>query len=123
VVIDNGSGMYRAGFAGDEAPRSVFPTMIGRPKYVQADSRKENKDTYIGNEALARAGGLILKYPIERGIVTNWDDMEEILHHTFYNELHVNPAEHPVLLTEPSRNPKANREKMAQLMFEKFNCP
>lgn len=122
VVIDNGSGMIKAGIAGDDAPRVYFPSVVGVPKYdkiVGAD----DKSFYIGQDAVNKKGVLTLEYPLENGIVKNWDYMEKIWHYTYYNELKTDPADQPVLLTEAPLNPKLNREKMIEIFFEKFKVP
>lgn len=134
LVIDNGSSSIKAGYGGEEAPESVFPSVVGRPRFATqrtfltgtkgtCTGYEACVDTYIGHEACAKAGVLTLKYPIHGGIVINWEDMEKIWHHTFYNELRVDPAEHPVLCTEPPHNVRCNRERMAQVMFETFSVP
>ncbi|KRZ78629.1 Actin, cytoplasmic type 5, partial [Trichinella papuae] len=95
LVIDNGSGVFKAGFAGDDAPLAVFPSIIGRPLHQGVMIGGAKKGSYVGHEAQNIRGLLSLKYPIEHGIVTNWNDMEIMWHHAFYNELRVSPKEHP----------------------------
>jgi actin-related protein len=107
VIIDNGSGMVKAGFAGEEAPRAVFPSIVGRPKHANAMQGAAQKSEFVGEEAQQKRGILHLNYPISAGIVESWEDMEKVWNHTFYNELRVAPEEtNGVLLTEAPRNPK-----------------
>ncbi|XP_062148660.1 actin-100-like [Alnus glutinosa] len=123
IVCDNGTGSVKAGFGGDDAPCVLFPSIIGRPRNVHAMIGIEQKAIYFGDEAQARRGILSLSYPIEHGIVRNWEAMERLWEHTFDKELRVNIEEHPVLLTEAPLNPKTNREKMVEIMFEGFEIP
>ena len=98
-IIDNGSCYTKAGFAGDESPRSVFPTVLGRPKDTQATGGPK-KDYYIGDDAYAKAAALYLNYPIDHGIIQNWNNMEKIWHYTFDTELRVDSSEVPVFIAD-----------------------
>eukprot|EP01054_Gregarina_sp_Poly1_P003412 Gregarina_sp_Poly_1__3411@NODE_198_length_11566_cov_244_091399_g177_i0_p6_GENE_NODE_198_length_11566_cov_244_091399_g177_i0NODE_198_length_11566_cov_244_091399_g177_i0_p6_ORF_typecomplete_len371_score45_15Actin/PF00022_19/1_5e118MreB_Mbl/PF06723_13/9_2e07_NODE_198_length_11566_cov_244_091399_g177_i015912703 len=122
AVIDNGSGMVKAGLAGWDAPSSVFPSIVGKPKHKNAMLGVATKDFYVGSEAQRMRGVLQLSYPIEHGIITNWDNMEKIWSHAFFEELQISPSEHPLLLTEAPMNPKSNRERMLQMIFETFEA-
>jgi len=79
-------------------------------------------DLFVGKKADDIRGLLKVKYPMEHGIVKDWNGMEAIWNYT-YSELKCQSEEHPVLLTEAPLNPTKNREKAAELFFETFNVP
>ncbi|KAF4966870.1 hypothetical protein FSARC_5483 [Fusarium sarcochroum] len=109
VVLDNGSGNLRAGFAGQDSPDVFFSSL-------------DRRAFYIGNEAQSRRSILSLVHPVTGGVVTNWDDMEVIWTYAF-NQLSTLPGSQPVLISEAPLNPRPNREKMCETMFEKFDVP
>ena len=119
IIVDNGSGVCKAGFAGDDLPRLLLSTILGHDR--QATSENELRECFIGENCQAKRDVLHLDYPIDRGIVANWDAMEKIWNYIFFNELNIIPERHPILLTETPLNPKVNKEKMAQVIFETFN--
>ena len=119
IVCDVGSFAMKAGVAGEEMPSVSFPAVVTQPSAGSAD-----KNTFVGYDAIDRAGSVGTVSPIEHGIVTNWDAMERVFHHTFYNALRVDPEQTNIFVTEPCRmtwGPSLNREKIAQVMFETFN--
>ncbi|XP_003378527.1 alpha-centractin [Trichinella spiralis] len=160
IVIDNGSGTIKAGFAGDQAPKCHFPNYVGRPKHVRVmagalegnvfidwphmrmsesseNESVEGENIYLfvnftcqlqssssSSKAVEYRGLLNIRYPMEHGIVQNWNDMELIWQHLYSkDQLQTFPEEHPVLLTEPPMNPSKNRERTAEYFFETFNVP
>ena len=125
IVLDNGTGISKNGYAGEDQPRSVFPTVIGSPKFenIMPEVKDYAREWYIGHEAIEMKGLLRLNYPIEHGAVSDWPSMEKIWHYTFFTDLRVDPSEHPVVLTEAPMNARQNREKMTEIMFETFNVP
>jgi centractin len=126
IVIDNGSGIIKVGFAGVDKPRLVFRNFLGRTKHVRVmpGGALEGTDILIGNRAEEHRGSLVLSYPIEHGIIQNWSDMEKIWSHIYSKEnLNVPSDEHNVLLTEAPLNPYRSRDKMAEFFFENLNVP
>lgn len=116
--------MIKAGLSGTDAPRCTFPSVVGYPKTQSIIvGMNTGKECYCGEEAIAKKGILTLTYPVENGIIKDMSLMEKIWHHTFFNELRQSPEEHAVLMTEAPQNPKANREKMTEVMFQTFNVP
>ncbi|XP_013143536.1 PREDICTED: alpha-centractin [Papilio polytes] len=124
VVIDNGSGVIKAGFAGDQIPKCRFPNYIGRPKHVRVMAGALEGELFVGPRAEEHRGLLSIKYPMEHGIVTDWNDMERVWNYIYSkDQLSTFAEEHPVLLTEAPLNPRRNREKAAEVFFETFNVP
>ena len=123
LVIDNGSGVCKAGNSGEEKPRCIFPEIIGRPRVKNVIVGFDSKEVYVGEEALQKRGILKLSYPIEHGIIVNDIDMKLIWSYIFSKQLRVKPSDHPVLLTEAPLNPLKNREMMVKTMFEEHNVP
>ena len=117
IIIDNGTGYIKAGFSGEESPKSVFPTLIGKEKNNLVS------DYYIGDLVYDKYDSLNIKCPISRGIIFDWNEMEKIWEYTFDQALKVSPSEHIILLTDNIMNTGDNREKMCQIMFETFNVP
>ena len=118
-VIDNGSATMKAGFGGHDAPHAVFPTII----QTEITQSTENQKYYIGDDDLPHTKILSSSHPIQSGIIQNFEEMEKIWKYTFEKELKCAPEKSNILMTESALNPKANRERTTQIMFETFNVP
>eukprot|EP00928_Gymnodinium_smaydae_P080573 TRINITY_DN64241_c0_g1_i1.p1 TRINITY_DN64241_c0_g1~~TRINITY_DN64241_c0_g1_i1.p1 ORF type:complete len:388 (+),score=73.48 TRINITY_DN64241_c0_g1_i1:107-1270(+) len=121
IIIDNGSGTCKAGMSTHEEPTHVFAEVVGMPR--RSTKASMAKEYYFGDDALCHRNGLCVSYPLENGIIENFDHMERLWEYTITDQLKVSAEEHPVLLTEPPYNPKPNRERMVEIMFEKFCVP
>lgn len=118
VVLDIGAGVWKGGVAGADAPSVVFPAFVGRPLHPSVIIGMGGKERYVGDEARAKRGMLDLVYPNEHGTIINWDDLEALLHHTLYDQLRVDPTERAVLIADAVLTPAAQRQRLAQVLFE-----
>jgi len=120
--LDNGTGFVKCGFSGSNFPTAIFPSVVGRP-ILRAEEQVGDisiKDIMVGEEAAALRQILQMSYPMENGIVRNWEDMLHVWDYTFQERLKVDPHDCKILLTEPPLNPVKNREKMVEVMFEHY---
>lgn len=127
IVMDNGTGYTKMGFAGmgatsNHVPSFVIPTVIAQPKKNQKGSLGDLQ-YWIGNEAETRRKTLNVSSPIQDGVIEDWDMMEKFWNRCIYGYLQCNPENHYMLLTEPPLNPPENREYSAEIMFETFQVP
>ncbi|XP_051189571.1 actin-related protein 4 [Lolium perenne] len=148
IVIDVGSYSCKAGYAGDDAPKAVFPSVVGsieqtgdtdeaKPekeadsasdpkngsKPMDVDKAKTKRKFFVGQELEFRRDHMELISPMKDGTITDWDVVDNIWNHAFRRRLLINPEEHPMLIAEPSTNNGQQREKAAELMFEKYKVP
>ncbi|RHY27699.1 hypothetical protein DYB32_006601 [Aphanomyces invadans] len=127
IVLDNGSGLVKVGFSGEDMPRGTFQTSFGQvrnPDWLVSHNAgvKPDREYFVGKECHAVREHLDIVDPIQRGVVTDWDAMEKVWDYTFEHEMRMNPEaiSMPVLCTWSSPTPKAQLEKTAQIMFESF---
>ncbi|XP_042872732.1 actin-like [Penaeus japonicus] len=121
VVVDVGSDTIKAGFSRDDTPRSVFPSCVTRPRHEKKSLYQ--KPWYAGDAKMPRADVFSRKFPVENGVISDWDDMTKIWQHTFENELSVDPKDNPLLLVVSAHNASSTRELLLETMFEYFHVP
>jgi len=122
IVCDNGTGFVKLGFSGDNFPKFIFPSMIGRPlmRYEEEFKDIELKEVMVGDECAKYRSMLETSYPVENGVVRDWVGMKHLYDYSFFEKMKINPADHKILLTEPPLNPKENQAKMLKAMFETY---
>lgn len=123
IVLDQGTGFVKIGRGGTNFPDHTFPSIVGRP-ILRAEERTdidvEIKDIMCGDEASAARTALEVSYPMENGIIRNWEDMGHLWDYSFYDRMKIDTRGRKILLTEPPLNPVKNRELMVETMFDKY---
>lgn len=116
IVCDNGTGFVKTGYAGDNFPSLIFPSMIGKPLMRAEEEFKdiELKDVMVGDECAKYRSMLETSYPVDNGIVKDWEGMKHLWDYTFFERMGIDCADHKVLLTEPPMNPTENKKKNAR---------
>ncbi|EFP07240.1 hypothetical protein CRE_13514 [Caenorhabditis remanei] len=140
LVFDAGSQSFRVGFAGEEYPKGDIPSYIAVQESLPDDviekdeametgdnsnvQTKREKNFYIGTtKIIVPRARTTMENFMKEGLIEDWDLFEKIVEHSYENILYSNPSEHPVLFSESAWNDRGRREKLTELMFEKFQVP
>ncbi|KAF8592529.1 brg1-associated factor b [Ramaria rubella] len=141
LVLDIGGSTTRAGYAGDDTPKAIFPTYYGytiaedstenQSDAIETDqpdqsvSRNKKVNIHIGEQTgpTTWRDHMEIANPVREGLISDFDPISAIIGHALQDTLRTNPAEHPILVTESPWNTPANRERMAEMMFEEFHVP
>ena len=121
IIVDLGSGIIKSGFGGEDGPRSIFNSLVAKPKQLGIMVGMEQKERYVGEEAISKLEIMDFNNPIKRGEVVDWDKFETLLHFLFYSEMKIVPEEISILVTETPLTSKTNRMKLSETLFETFN--
>ena len=121
VIIDIGSGIIKAGFGGEDGPRNIFDSLVGTPKMPGCMVGMEKIERYVGDEAISKLEIMNFNAPIQRGLISDWDKFETLLHYLLYSKMKVVPEEISVLITESPAATIENKKKLSEILFETFN--
>jgi len=130
LVFDIGSNSFRAGYAGEDCPKADFPTHLGVEVIEQMNTDASGGDGKINKKYSIDTGSLLypkgnteVVSPLKNGMVEDWDTLEALLNHAYTRYIRSDAELHPVLMSEPAWNERNKREKMTELMFEKYQVP
>ncbi|MCP4763683.1 MAG: hypothetical protein GY870_18070, partial [archaeon] len=122
VIIDIGGGFTKVGFAGEETPRAIFPTITGKEKYKNVMVGSGGVETYVGEDCAKMRGVLKTSYPISRGNILDWDAYFAVLTHIFYNVLRIDPSKAHIIYAESALTPLQNKQYIARVLFETYKA-
>ena len=131
IVVDIGTGCIKAGFAGEDLPRVIIPTVVGErtievdpsqqmPGQLGVSETKTKTDYVFGNNAYKNKGTHEIFRPVQRGVITDMEHLEKILFHIFEKEFDLSTKEMNVLMTDSPMNSKENKMEICKMMFETF---
>ena len=122
LIIDCGSGYCKAGYSGYMNPAVTIPTVVWHPQSNNMITKDDESSLLFGNKAMEAENGVLIR-PVQKRKIIEWDDYELFLNNLFINELKIKTEENGIFITEAPLTLKSSRERLTELLFEKFDIP